>query len=297
MKDLPPLNFVRSFEAAARHLSFTEAARELGYTQAAISGHIRALEHWIGQDLFHRETRGIRLTEVGEAFLPTLRQALKQIDDAARAVMRSRLNEAVVVSCPASLAQSWLADCLAGFSRQHPGITVTVHGTIWEDLSERLSDITISHCRAGEAPPGAVRLWEDRLTLVCAPGYLRAQGRKQLAAALSSARAIRLLGRDDYWQVMLEALGHGAPPPPMPLSVNMMNMALEYAARGAGVTVAPRALAKPFLERKQLVEPVSLRPPSPWAYYLLESRHAKSRSVGTVRRWILQQAERLQREG
>lgn len=298
MKDIPPLNFVRSFEAAARHLSFTEAARELGYTQAAISGHVRALEQWIGQDLFHRETRGIRLTEVGEAFLPTLRQALKQIDNAARAVMRSRLNEAVVVSCPASLAQSWLADCLAGLARQHPDIAVTVHGTIWEDLSERLSDITISHCRAGEAPQGAARLWEDRLTLVCAPGYLKVQGRKQLAAALSGARAIRLLGRDDYWQSMLDELGQNGAPPPMPLSVNMMNMALEYAVRGAGVTVAPRSLARPFLERKQLVEPLpSLRPASPWAYYLLESRQARSRGVSTVRRWILQQAERLQREG
>ena len=296
MKDVPPLNFVRSFEAAARHLSFTEAARELGYTQAAISGHIRALEQWIGQDLFHRGTKGIRLTEVGEAFLPTLRQALKQIDNATRAVRTSRLNEAVVVSCPASLAQSWLADCLTGLARQHPGITVTVHGTIWEDLSDRLSDITISHCRVGEAPPGAVQLWEDRLTLVSAPGYFKAPGKQQLAAALANARAIRLLGRDEYWQCMLDALGLGDTRLAMPVSVNMMNMALEYAARGAGITVAPRALAKPFLDRKLLVEPLPQRPPSPWAYYLLESRHARSRSVGHVRRWILQQAERLQRE-
>ncbi|MFM8745355.1 MAG: LysR substrate-binding domain-containing protein [Aestuariivirga sp.] len=295
MKALPPLNFVRSFESAARHLSFTEAARELGYTQAAISGHIRALEQWIGQDLFHRETRGIRLTEVGEAFLPTLRQALKQIDNAARAVMTSRLNEAVVVSCPASLAQSWLADCLTMFSRQHPGIIVTVHGTIWEDLSERLSDITISHCRVGEAPPGAVQLWEDRLMLVCAPGHFKVPGKQQLAAALANARAIRLLGREDYWQCMLDALGFSETRLHMPVAVNMMHMALEYAARGAGITVAPRALASPYLERKQLVEPLQTRPLSPWAYYLLESRHAKSRSVGTVRRWILQQAERLQR--
>ena len=104
MKDVPPLNFVRSFEAAARHLSFTEAARELGYTQAAISGHVRALEQWIGQDLFHRETKGIRLTEVGEAFLPTLRQALKQIDNATRAV-----RSAIWVSrcCSTMASETW----------------------------------------------------------------------------------------------------------------------------------------------------------------------------------------------
>ena len=296
MKALPPLNFIRSFECAARHLSFTEAARELGYTQAAVSGHIRALEQAIGQDLFHREPKGVRLTEVGEAFLPTLRQALKQIDNATRAVMTTRLNEAVVISCPASLAQSWLADCIAAFMRQHAHINVTVHGTIWEDLSERLSDITISHCRIDEAPAGAAQLWEDRLMLVAAPGYIKGQGKQQAAAALSAANWIQLLGREEYWQRMSEALGIDDSEHVMRVSVNMMNMALEYAVRGAGVTVAPRSLVKPFVERKLLVEPTQVRPHSPWAYYLLESRHAKGRSVGTVKRWILQHAERLQRE-
>ncbi|MFN4141073.1 LysR substrate-binding domain-containing protein [Aestuariivirga sp.] len=297
MKSLPPLNFIRSFECAARHLSFTEAARELGYTQAAVSGHIRALEQWIGQDLFQREPRGLRLTEVGEAFLPTLRQALKQIDNATRAVMTSRLNEAVVISCPASLAQSWLADCLTAFSRQHPHITITVHGTIWEDLSERLSDITISHWRAGEAPPGAAQLWEDRLTLVAAPGYLKGHPRHNLPQALANAVWIQVLGREEYWQCMAEALRLGDTGHDMRISVNMMNMALEYAARGAGITVAPRSLAAPFIQRKLLIEPAQVRPLSPWAYYLHESRHAKGRSAGAVKRWILQQAERMQREG
>lgn len=296
MKNLPPLNFIRSFECAARHLSFTEAARELGYTQAAVSGHIRSLEQAIGQDLFHRESRGLRLTEVGEAFLPALRQSLKQIDNATRAVMTSRLNEAVVISCPASLAQSWLADCLTGFARQHPNINVTVHGTIWEDLSERLSDITISHCRTSEAPAGSVQLWEDRLMLVCAPGYLKAHGKQQVAAALAAASCIQLLGREEYWQCMREALGLDDDGHDMRVSTNMMNIALEYATRGAGVTVAPRSLVKPFIERKLLVEPAQIRPRSPWAYYLHESRHARGRSAGIVKRWILAQAERLQRD-
>jgi DNA-binding transcriptional LysR family regulator len=296
MKTLPPLNFIRTFECAARHLSFTEAARELSCTQAAVSGHIRALEKWIGQDLFHRAPRGLRLTEVGEAFLPTLRQALKQIDNATRAVMTSKLNDAVVISCPASLASSWLAECLTAFSRQHPTVDLVVHGTIWEDLSERLSDITISPSRVGEAPPGATQLWEDKLMLVCAPGHLKAHGKLQLAAAVSGAMWIQLLGREEYWQCMTEALGLGEASHAMRVSVNMMNMALEYAARDAGVTVAPRSLAKPFIERKLLVEPAQVRPRSPWAYYLHESRHAKGRSVSIVKRWILAYAERTMRD-
>lgn len=297
MKALPPLNFIRSFECAARHLSFTEAAIELSCTQAAVSGHIRALEKWIGQDLFHRDPRGVRLTEVGEAFLPTLRQSLKQIDNATRAVMNSKLNEAVVISCPASLANSWLAECLTAFGRQHPAISLVVHGTIWEDLSERLSDITISHSRIGDAPDGAMQLWEDKLVLVCAPGHLRAHGKQQAITAISEAAWIQLLGREEYWQCMMEALGVAGTDHAMRVSVNMMNMALEYAARDAGITVAPLSLAKVFLERKLLAEPVQVRPRSPWAYFLSESRHAKARNVGIVKRWILSYAERTMRGG
>ena len=83
----PPLHLIRSFEAAARHLSFTRAAEELGYTQAAISTHIRALEKHVGRQLFIRRARSLVLTEIGEAFLPTLRQALDQIDRATDGVV------------------------------------------------------------------------------------------------------------------------------------------------------------------------------------------------------------------
>lgn len=292
MKTLPPLNFIRSFECAARHLSFTEAARELGYTQAAISGHIRSLEQWIGQDLFRRDPLGLRLTEVGEAFIPTLRQALKQIDNATRAVMTSRLNEAVVISCPASLAQSWLAECLTAFTRQNPNIHVVVHGTIWEGLSERLSDITISHNRRAEAPEGAAELWTDRLMLVCASGLIATRSKALVGAAVAGMSWIQLLGREEYWQCMAEAMGIEDAHHDTRVSVNMMNMALEYAVHGAGVTVAPRSLAKPFVDRKLLMEPAKIRPISPWAYYLHESRHAKARNVGVVKRWIVSHAER-----
>ncbi|MEQ9039066.1 MAG: LysR family transcriptional regulator, partial [Silicimonas sp.] len=66
----PPLHLIRSFECAARHLSFTRAAGDLGYTQAAISTHIRALEQYVGRKLFVRRARSLVLTEIGEAFLP-----------------------------------------------------------------------------------------------------------------------------------------------------------------------------------------------------------------------------------
>jgi DNA-binding transcriptional LysR family regulator len=74
-RPLPPLNALRAFEAAARHLSFTRAAEELNVTQAAVSHQVKALEERIGVKLFRRLTRGLLLTEDGHALLPDLREA------------------------------------------------------------------------------------------------------------------------------------------------------------------------------------------------------------------------------
>src|SRR5215470_16197412 len=93
----PPLNFIRAFECAARHLSFTRAAEELGYTQAAISMQVRALEKYLGRALFVRSARSLELTEMGEAFLPTLRQALSQIDSATEAIVTSSRDQGVIL--------------------------------------------------------------------------------------------------------------------------------------------------------------------------------------------------------
>ncbi|MCZ6860493.1 MAG: LysR family transcriptional regulator, partial [Alphaproteobacteria bacterium] len=79
---LPPLNALRAFEAAARHLSFTKAAVELHVTQAAISHQVKALEEWLGLALFHRVNRGLRLTAEGQAYLQPLRESFDSIDTA-----------------------------------------------------------------------------------------------------------------------------------------------------------------------------------------------------------------------
>ena len=88
MRRLPRLKAVRTFEAAARHLSFTRAADELHVTQAAVSHQIKALEEWLGVTLFRRQTRGVLLTDAGQAYLPALTGALDAIDRATRDLLR-----------------------------------------------------------------------------------------------------------------------------------------------------------------------------------------------------------------
>lgn len=291
MKPPPPLNYIRSFECSARHLSFTEAANELGYTQAAISNHVRALEHYLGRQLFIRYPRSLKLTEMGEAFLPTLRQALNQIDFATEAILASARNRTVVISCPTSLAENWLAGCIAGFSRRHPEVEILLHGTIWEEPTEQIADILISIRRYDNRPATAVQLWEDRLALLCAPGMLSGRNAITDPQDLLKANWIAVHGRQEFWQDMADALGIDASANEKRLSTNSTNIALELAASGAGYIVTTLSLARTYVERGLLVEPFPGRAASAWNYYLSEGQVSKGAMVGKVRDWILAEAK------
>lgn len=291
MKPSPPLNYIRSFECSARHLSFTLAAKELGYTQAAVSTHVRALEHYVGRRLFIRYPRSLKLTEMGEAFLPTLRQALDQIDRATEAVVTSARSRTVVISCPMSLAENWLAECMAALRNKHPQIEVVLHGTIWDDLNEQIADITISTRRFDDRPLDGVTLWHENLVLLCAPQLLTGPKAITTPSDVLNADWIFVHGRQEYWQCMGEALGIDTTDYDKGLTTNASNIALELAATGAGCVATQASLARTYLQRGLLVEPFPVRPPSPWNYYLSDSRVSKGTVVQTVREWILAKAQ------
>lgn len=259
----PRLNFIRSFECAARHLSFTRAAQELGYTQAAISTHVRALEDYVGHALFVRNARSLQLTEVGAAFLPTLRQGLAQIDSATEAIVTSARDRSVIIACPMSLAENWLPGCLARFHAVHPDVEVTVHGLVWEDADDRTSDLVISVNRQDDVPPGAHPLWRDRLSLLGAPSLL---GAIQRPADLIEMNKIVISGRQEYWTLMGAALGQVDLTKGSMFRTNAWNIALEMAAQGLGVTVAPSSISSIHVARGVLSEPFEVRPPSSWTY-------------------------------
>jgi DNA-binding transcriptional LysR family regulator len=290
MKPPAPLNYVRSFECAARHLSFTAAAKELGYTQAAVSTHVRALEQYIGRQLFIRYPRSLKLTEMGEAFLPTLRQALDQIDQATEAIVTSSRKRTVTVSCPISLAENWLAGCMADFRKEHPGIEVVLHGTIWEDTGEQIADLTISTRRFDDRPPNGIALWEDSLVLLCAPALTEGSDPLKEPNDISKFDWIFVHGRQEYWQSVTSALDLEMGDYPKGLTTNSSNVGLEVAARGAGLVVTQRSLARTYLQRGLLIEPFPIRPSSPWNYYLTENPLSKGSVVRTAREWILGRA-------
>ncbi|HEY4041042.1 MAG TPA: LysR family transcriptional regulator, partial [Rhodopila sp.] len=117
---LPPLNALRAFEATARHLSVKHAADELCVTPGAVSQMLKALEQYLGTALFRRVNRGIMLTDAGQAFLPPIRNAFRQITEATRRATASAEPAFLTVSVTPFFAAAWLVPRLKSFQSAHP---------------------------------------------------------------------------------------------------------------------------------------------------------------------------------
>src|SRR6185369_2372578 len=126
---LPPLKAVWYFESAARHLNFSKAADELNVTHSAISHQIKALEEWVGQPLFERGARGLRLTDTGQEFLPPIRVAFQQLMQAGQQARASARGGPLTVSVLPSLASKWLVPRLSDFRGRYPDIDVRISAT------------------------------------------------------------------------------------------------------------------------------------------------------------------------
>jgi LysR family glycine cleavage system transcriptional activator len=277
MKNLPPLNYIRSFEASARHLSFTRAAEELGLTQAAVSGHVRALENYIGRPLFYRAPRSLGLTEVAASYLPALRQALAQIDAATGQILTVAHRQEVVLACPASLATNWLPSQLSKFHQLHPEIEVTVHATIWSETSDQIADIRITP-RHESQPLVGRSLGQERLVMVCAPALCDGPDAIRTPADVGRVGPIHVLGRQEHWEEFARHHGlsdiHLLPG----YKTDSSNTALEMAISGIGCAITLASLVEIHIRRGLLVEPFPANIPSSWGYDLHQGELSPTRA-------------------
>src|SRR5919112_249119 len=123
---LPPLNALRAFEAAARHLSFKNAARGLHVTAGAVSHQVKLLEDHLGMPLFRRLTRALELTPEANAMLPRVREGLDKLVSAVDLVRAREQSQTLTVMAPPNFAARWLIPRLTRFTDRHPHIELHV---------------------------------------------------------------------------------------------------------------------------------------------------------------------------
>jgi DNA-binding transcriptional LysR family regulator len=283
-RDLPSLDLLKGFEAAARHLSFTKAGEELFLTQSAISRQVQALEAQLGVQLFQRRIRALLLTDEGQRYFKAVREALDDLRAATLSVRAGEASAALTVATTVSFASLWLVPRLARFQSRHPGTQVRlVADNRIQDLERDRIDVAVRYCPPAMAGPGAVRLFGVRVLPVTSPEVCRAARLKQPE---DLARCV-LLEYDDAerapwltWRVWFETLRVPMPTPAGMVRFSQPDQVIHAAVAGQGVALGSVPLANELLRSGRLVAPFGRRLTSPGlarAYYAIAAPRAADR--------------------
>lgn len=282
---LPPLNSLRLFEAAGRHLSFKLAAAELNLTPSAVSHGIASLEEWLGVPLFARSHRSLGLTGAGLAYLPRIRDVLQQLAGATEAVPGRKPSGRLSVSVAPSFALRWLIPGLPRFHERHPGIEVSL------DTDRRLVDFPRDGIDVG------IRMgqggWKDLYSLCLTT--------EALVPVCSPALAERIDGPDDLrhlpllqvgavsedWAAWAGMAGVTGLDLERGVRLDTIHMAWEAAAQGLGIAIGRLPMVGPDLEAGRLVSVLGPARRCRTGYWLVAGRESLRRpEVTAFRNWI-----------
>lgn len=283
------LTWLRTFEAAARHMNFTATATELGLTQTAVSLHIRTLEEQLGSRLFHRKARHLSLTDIGQAYVSTVRQALTDIDLATTSLFGATRNESVTVKAPISTSALWLAPRLPKFKLAHPDIDVRLVSNIWTDATGfDHVDVELRVGRGDWTDTASERLSDDVMVPI---GAVQSRRTALGPDALLKGPFIRILGQEADWIRYLAAHDLALPKGADELYVDTMTAAIELAANGGGYAVVMKRLVEMANAPGPRVSIIGVDVPTPNAHYLMRPRSKRSkRSVVLLfENWLCEQ--------
>jgi LysR family glycine cleavage system transcriptional activator len=297
MRKFPPLNSMRSFEAAARWLSFTKAAEELSVTPAAVSQQIRQLEDYLGVALFHRMTRAIKLTEEARVVLPLMTEGFDKLAEAIERLTQEKESGLLTVSTAPTFAAKWLLQRLPDFSDKYPDIDLRLDASLVPrefdrdgiDISIRLSE--------GDYPGLHVaRVFGEEFCPVCSPDLLT--GAKPLRTP-EDLKKHRLLHVDwgylktsmPDWRIWMKAAGikdinldHGP-------HFTIESLAIEAAINGSGVALVSHHAVVEDLKAGRLVKLFDLAIQADFSYWLVcPHEYLRRTKVKAFCDWLLQQA-------
>jgi LysR family transcriptional regulator, regulator of gene expression of beta-lactamase len=249
-----PLNALRAFEAAARHLNVTRAALELRVTQAAVSHHIKLLEEQLGAPLFRRLPRGLILTDEGAALVPMLNDTFDRMGAMLDRFASGRLREIVNLGVVGTFATGWLLPRLPEFKALHPYVDLRIMtNNNRVDLAGEGLDFAIRYGDGAWHGTDAVPILEAPMTPLCAAGLAR-----RLTTPGDLGREVLLRSyRPDEWKLWFDAAGVATPPIRGPIFDASPTIA-SAAASGVGVALLPGRLFEQDLASGRLVQPFNL---------------------------------------
>jgi LysR family glycine cleavage system transcriptional activator len=294
---LPPLNALRAFEAAARHLNFSRAADELSVTPGAVSQQIQNLEDYVGAPLFRRTPKGLLLTDAAQTALPALREAFDRLAEAASLLTAAVDGRRLTLTAAPSFAAKWLVPRLGSFEAAHPQVDVWMSaGLDLVDLTAGEVDIALRYGAGRYAGMEVRRLIGETVIPVISPDL---HATIPLDRPEDLSRHILLHDGspepDDScpdWTMWLAARGVREVDGTRGPRFNQSSLVIEAAVNGRGVALAKRTLAQDDLDAGRLVAPLQIATAVDFAYYLVHPK-AKGRlpQVKAFINWITAEAE------
>ncbi|MTI09291.1 transcriptional regulator GcvA [Curvivirga aplysinae] len=287
---LPPLNWLRAFEAAARHLSFTHAAEELGLTQAAISKQVKSLELHLKEQLFERKPRSLVLTQAGNAYLPKVREAFDRLAAGTVEVFGRRSGELLTIRVSVGFSTYWLASRLHRFYQRHPDIPLRIVSSVWSEDWEDHVDFEVKYGTGRWSGYNVHLLCKESLFPVCSPKLLEGPNAIRDPEDLVNHSLLHVIGYEEGWANWLTAAGYSKLEVGRGQQYDTSVLVFEVAASGYGVALGRRSMAHPLIESGRLVKPFDIDIDGNEAFYLLETQdRAPHAHAEAFRDWILEE--------
>src|ERR1700688_2089529 len=290
-RQLPPLNALRAFEAAARSESFTRAAEELCVTQGAVSHQVKLLEATLGIKLFNRERQRLVITHAGREYLNVVRDALDRIAAGTERVLQRQNSGVLTVSTSPDFAAKWLVYRLGRFAETHPGIDLRVSATMHHiDFVREEVDVAVRHGDGNWSGLDAVRLCTEELFPVCSPKLMSGRNRITKPSDLLKRPLLHL---DDWkaWSKWLNAAGISDLKMPRGPALNRASMLIDAAIDGQGIALARTALAASDLINGRLARPFDLGLKLSNTYWIVCPNATSTKpKIVTFRDWLLAEA-------
>ncbi len=293
---LPPTNALVTFEAVARHLSFTQAAGELGVSQAATSRQIRVLEDHLGVALFSRARKRVRLTPAGRQLLDAVAMGFGHIASVVDGLRPDRQGRALTVATSLAFSAFWLMPRLPAFHAASPALELRL-STSDTEADWTADDVDVAVVFGPPAIDGwrSEPLFGDEVIAVCRPDYFGVRGLPETAAALGGETLLQIESPHRSWISWPEWFARNAAPlsrDPRGPRFNNYSIAIQAALDGQGLALGWRRLVAPLLRDGRLVQVTPGRVTPDDVYMLLtHERASEDRRVRAFRTWILREAK------
>jgi len=295
-RNIPSLNWLRVFEAAARMENFARAAELLNMSTSAVSQQVKALETHFGTELFKRGPRQVELTDAGHAFLPAVRQSLNTVEESAASLFGQDREYTLTIQADLIFTTMWLARRLPEFARQNPQVQLHLNGSYYDLDYQRVgAELKIIFGPVHRSWAQCDRLYDEKIYPVAIAGIADSI---QHPKDILQHRLIQISTHQINWNQILQTLGIESIPSRQFCFTDSTQIALALAESGYGIALARSPTSN------QLVEKLGLKPceintksgwglPSTEAYYLVyQNTESLSPAARLFRNWLLDETKK-----